>query len=162
MDINFKRLLYCFICFGLCVTLIGCHGNVSEEIKNGKKEDVYKNKNMDISFNIPKTWEDKYKIIHMKDSSGIKKVIFQKKDKKYKIILLELWLVNENQLDEWKDVRKLNVIKKTDKGIIAYSKPRLESIIENIGSNVGSKNKELEKGIREMYLSKDDIMQRIN
>lgn len=161
MDIKLKRSLYSIICFTLSLIFIGCNGKILQKNVNNKINNVYKNKNMGIEFSIPETWNNKYKVIHMKDSLGIKKVIFKKKDKKYNIVLIEFWMVNEEELQEWKNVRKLDVIKKTDFGILVYSKPRLESIMENIGTNVGSRNKKLESEIREMYLSSEDVIKRV-
>ncbi|MFX0549279.1 hypothetical protein ACOAKC_08065 [Hathewaya histolytica] len=158
-----RKRVFLNIFFILCCSIffMSCTGKFQVIDPGDGGDAIYLNKQDGVSFEIPKVWDKNYKIITSRDKRYGKKLTFKKKDKKYNVILLEIWILNEEYWSEFKDVRKFKLIGKSGKGVVVYSRGKLDSILENNGLDIMHHKEDKKIDIEKMYIKDEEISDRI-
>lgn len=148
-----KNSIYFFL-FILFINIVfsGCNTSSSEH--------MYTNKKLGIQFKVPETWDKNYKKVHIKEKDSYEHIVFESRYKDQNVILLELWVLDKNSWIKNKDFRKLNYLGSRNENIYAYSRPKFKSIMENLGGDIGMLEPSIEKRLKDMYISPEELRER--
>lgn len=149
-----KNSIYFFLfIFLFSIVFTGCN--------TGSSKDMYTNKKLGIQFKVPKTWDKSYKKVHIKEKDSYDHIVFQSEYKGQNVILLELWVLDQDSWVKNKEFRKLSYLGSVNRNIYAYSRPEFKSIMENLGGDIGMLEPSLKKHLKDMYISPEELRERI-
>jgi hypothetical protein len=146
-----KKVLYLLCILVLSVGFVGCRSR--EEQTNT----VYTEEEFGIELKLPTGWAENTEIettkYNDKSGGGQIDVYLKTENPKFKPLLLQVFVANDEKWDEIKDNAK--EIKNEDGFHYAYDKPKLEDVLK---SEEGTKE---EKDLYENYYISDDSIENI-